>query len=880
MKVPTLMSPRTRPVDNTEGYSQQRTSPAAFGAGIGNALQQFGGVLSQREEKTDRFSALTALSDFETQINRDFMEGQRESNPDGKGFAASAEADYERRANEFLATVPQNLREEFKYRVGQMKQGVVSKALEFQYKAGDEFFRQGISKEYEKARNALDPRLGGDPKQLEAYKTRMQETIDASDLLPQEKVQLWNRVQAGLEGVGYRAAVAQGVTAQNSALSGNIGAIIDSAAAKYGVDAATLRRVAWLESRGNPNAKNPNSSAGGLFQQLDSNAKQWGVENKFDPQQSAEGAARFMAANAKTLREALGREPTPGELYLAHQQGPGGALALLRDPSRRAVDVVGAEQVKLNGGNANMTAGEFANLWIKKAETASADVDSNPAFANVPYEDRLALTKDALSDAAKEETERARQNKALYESQLNTLLTNIHDGTAGQVEIDAFRQTHPNMDYSDLTKADSALKTYNEGLGLAATGFAKLQSGGVFDPTDTDDKKRVNAMVGKDGLTALQAGDRNVVTNGIIPLVQQTGMIPSDVSGSLMGMMRSTNQQRAMFAYDTLSQLNDASPRAFDQLPESVQKDVAFWRARKDMMPADELMAALNGGTTAEQRQAQMTLEKEAKDYLGTSVNKVPNLTTLVSNLPGEFASWYQSNPAMPALPWAAQAVYQEYQTEFIDAYKKYGNPTDASTAATEAMKKRWGVTSVGQKSLIRNPPETVYKAYNGSYDWINDAVRRENNLSSDTKFQLISDDTTASEVELYRSGQLDRPPSYKIATYKDGVWREVPGRQWFQVDPETKTQDEVNFRLDNELNNVKGRLSELAGTMIDAEQGFIQPDPDDVEEFNQLQTRYDELVKTRQTTKQAQEDEQALRIQRAREAGAKIGSMVNANNR
>lgn len=258
----------------------------------------------------------------------------------------------------------------------------------------------------------------------------------------------------------------------------------------------------------------------------------------------------------------------------------------------------------------------------------------------------------------------------------------------------------------------------------------------------------------------------------------------------------------------------------------------------------------------------------------------MPNLTTLVSNLPGEFASWYQSNPAMPALPWAAQAVYQEYQTEFIDAYKKYGNPTDASTAATEAMKKRWGVTSVGQKSLIRNPPETVYKAYNGSYDWINDAVRRENNLSSDTKFQLISDDTTASEVELYRSGQLDRPPSYKIATYKDGVWREVPGRQWFQVDPETKLQDETNFRLDNELNNVKGRLSELAGTMIDAEQGFIQPDPDDVEEFNQLQTRYDELVKTRQTTKQTQEDEQAQRIERARAAGAKIGSMINANNR
>lgn len=878
MKVPTLMSPRTRPVDNTEGYSQQRTSPAAFGAGIGNALQQFGGVLSQREEKTDRFSALTALSDFETQINRDFMEGQRESNPDGKGFAAAAEADYERRANEFLATVPQNLREEFKYRVGQMKQGVVSKALEFQYKAGDEFFRQGISKEYEKARNGLDPRLGGDPKQLEAYKTRMKETIDASDLLPQEKVQLWNRVQAGLEGVGYRAAVASHVSSAGGPsqaqafdiIKGHEGEVLTAYPDKR---ASTGKFDAWRIGYGSDTITAPDGT--------------WRRVQKGDVI-TKEDAVRDLNRRINEFQgiasKAVGVD-TWNKL-------PGNVQAALTSVTYNYGRLPKSVEIAVRTGNIEEIAMRVEQLSANKdrrrqeAEvirgkaTPSSSVDADPAFANVPYEDRLALTKDAVSDATQEANERARQNKALYESQLNTLLTNIHDGTAGQVEIDAFRQTHPNMEYSDLTKADSALKTYNEGLGLAATGFAKLQSGGVFDPTDTDDKKRVNAMVGKDGLAALQSGDRTVVTNGIIPLVQQTGMIPSDVSGSLMGMMRSTNQQRAMFAYDTLSQLSDASPRAFDQLPESVQKAVAFWRARKDMMPADELMAALNGGTTAEQRQAQMTLEKEAKDYLGTSVNKVPNLTTLVSNLPGEFASWYQSNPAMPALPWAAQAVYQEYQTEFIDAYKKYGNPTDASTAATEAMKKRWGVTSVGQKSLIRNPPETVYKAYNGSYDWINDAVRRENNLSSDTKFQLISDDTTASEVELYRSGQLDRPPSYKIATYKDGVWREVPGRQWFQVDPETKLQDETNFRLDNELNNVKGRLSELAGTMIDAEQGFIQPDPDDVEEFNQLQTRYDELVKTRQTTKQTQEDEQAQRIERARAAGAKIGSMINANNR
>lgn len=873
MKVPTLMSPRTRPVDNTAGYSQQRTSPAAFGAGVGNALQQFGGVLQQREEKTDRFSALTSLSDFETQINRDFVEGQRESNPDGKGFAASAEADYERRASDFLSTVPQNLREEFRYRISQMKQGVVSKALEFQYKAGDEFFRQGISKEYEKARNGLDPRLGGDPKQLEAYKTRMQETIDASDLLPQEKVQLWNRVQAGLEGVGYRAAVASHVSSAGGPsqaqafdiIKGHEGEVLTAYPDKR---ASTGKFDAWRIGYGSDTITAPDGSH---------RTVQKG--DKITKEDAVRDLNRRIGEFQRTAAGAVGTE-TWNKL-------PGNVQAALTSVTYNYGRLPKSVEIAVKTGNIEEIAMRVEQLSANKDRrrqeaaiirgqaTPSSDVDMDPAFANVPYEDRLALTKDAVSDATQAINERARQNKQLYESQLNTLLTGIHDGTAGQVEIDAFRQNHAGMDFGDITKMDAALKSYNEGLGLASTGFAKLQSGGVFDPTDTDDKKRVNAMVGKDGLAALQSGDRTVVTNGIIPLVQQTGMIPTDVSGSLIGMTRSTNQQRAMFGYDVLSQLSDASPQAFDQLPESVQKEVAFWRARKDNMPADELMATMRG-TTAEQRQAQETLRQQAIKYLGTTENKVPNLDTLVSKLPGEFASWYQSNPAMPALPWAAQAVYQEYQTEFVDAFSKYGNATDAATAASEAMKKRWGVTEVGQKSLMRNPPETVYKAYNGSYTWINDAVRRENKLDADTKFQLISDDTTASEVELYRAGQLDRPPSYKIATYKDGVWKEVPGRQWFQVDPETKLQDETKFRSDNEMTRVKARLSELANTMIDAEQGFIQPDPDEVEEFNQLQGRYEELLKTRKDTA----DEEAAKIERAKKAGAAIGSMVNANNR
>jgi hypothetical protein len=136
--------------------------------------------------------------------------------------------------------------------------------------------------------------------------------------------------------------------------------------ARYGLPEGYLERTAQIESGGNPNAKNPNSSAGGLFQFIDSTAQQYGLQNKFDPAQATDAAARLAADNAMHLRRVLGREPTAAELYLAHQQGAGGAAKLLANPNARAVDVVGADAVRLNGGDANMTAGQFASKWTGK----------------------------------------------------------------------------------------------------------------------------------------------------------------------------------------------------------------------------------------------------------------------------------------------------------------------------------------------------------------------------------------------------------------------------------------------------------------------------------------------------------------------------------
>lgn len=161
-------------------------------------------------------------------------------------------------------------------------------------------------------------------------------------------------------------------SAATRGMAGDIRAIVSQAAQRHGVDPGAMLRIAMIESSGNPKAKNPKSSAGGLFQFIDSTAAQYGLADRYDPAQAADAAARLAKDNAAHLRRVLRRDPTGAELYLAHQQGAGGAAKLLANPNAPAASIVGADAVALNGGHAGMTAGEFAGIWLKKAGGASS----------------------------------------------------------------------------------------------------------------------------------------------------------------------------------------------------------------------------------------------------------------------------------------------------------------------------------------------------------------------------------------------------------------------------------------------------------------------------------------------------------------------------
>lgn len=125
-------------------------------------------------------------------------------------------------------------------------------------------------------------------------------------------------------------------------------------------------KLAQIESGGNPNATSP-TGAKGVFQFIPSTWAQYGGGADIrDPNAQFAAVQKLTADNRSALARVLGREPTAGELYLAHQQGAGGAAKLLTNPDATPAQLGLGRAVAVNGGNPNAPAGQFVQKWTSK----------------------------------------------------------------------------------------------------------------------------------------------------------------------------------------------------------------------------------------------------------------------------------------------------------------------------------------------------------------------------------------------------------------------------------------------------------------------------------------------------------------------------------
>lgn len=188
--------------------------------------------------------------------------------------------------------------------------------------------------------------------------------------------------------------------AEGAGASAGAGAMPSSARMERIVDA-----MIGAESGGRANARNPNSSAGGLGQIIDSTwldlirryrpdmmqgrSRNQVLGLKFNAGLNREMTLRYAEENAAKL-QAAGHAVTPGNVYLAHFLGPQGALRALSLPPSAPIGAVMSRAaiaanrgVRINGKPiASFTMADLRNWATYKTRSAfgAEDVDAPPVF--------------------------------------------------------------------------------------------------------------------------------------------------------------------------------------------------------------------------------------------------------------------------------------------------------------------------------------------------------------------------------------------------------------------------------------------------------------------------------------------------------------------
>lgn len=790
MRVPTSSTPRTQ---RESGATPFVRNGAAAGpqsqANLANALVQtgntfgsMGGLIQEQAKQAQRFGVMQNFSAFTSSVEERMTELKRNADPAQGNFADQAQAEYSNWEAEWLDTVPNEFYDEFATRAADVKANVARDSLAFQYERTDEYFRQGLTDQLNLSLMALDQ--DGSIESLAAQRARLDEFIENTTLSEAEQTALRRQAYKAIESVSYKSEVRRGNI--------EVGALGVGSAPGDAVDLLLEFDGASLEN--------------GLDYETNRELLGERVKEAEQTAVAAVGDLDRWAAMPSRVRSAI--------ISLVDDLGE------LPETVRQAIDSGDLESVAqavqdLSGTDGDRRETE-AKIILGLGTMPEGVLDADPRYANIPYEDRLALRADAEREAAAQQTADQQAAIAQQKASINSLMVNLFDGNAGQYEIDQAREQGWLTDFEDIKRAQGIIADQTKGLIATQQIQSMIASGLTGNPGDTDFVNAFNTFANQ-GAPALRDRDPAFVQNVLVPAVRTLGDLPTDTVGLLSGMTRSQDPNQALFAFDTLNQLEQASPEAYNaRVPEALQADVEYWRTAAQYMPADEVLAGIRVGTTQEERTRNTMLREEARTLINDgTVNTVTATERFIQNIVGNVAG---GNPMFQGDPITAAGVKgqltADFQQLFEREYARDGNEAKAQERATAALSRVWQVSTVGgQRQLMKYPPEAVgYETWNGSHDWITEQGRTDLGLEPNTSFQLISDEQTRSEFQAWQGGATARPSYLAVYTDANGNLRmpteTLPGaggerfdtgkpmRLFFEVTPEMQAVKEEQFAV------------------------------------------------------------------------------------
>jgi hypothetical protein len=532
---------------------------------------------------------------------------------------------------------------------------------------------------------------------------------------------------------------------------------IRAAARSAGVDPQAAMTIALLENpKFDPEARPTKdgkalSTAHGLFQITDRTWKGLGGSDKdrADPRRQIELGLKNIAQTRDELKRSLGRDPQGWELYLGHQQGAGGAAALLAAPGKNAVDVLTpfyssrAEALKAvvdNGGAADTTAGAFAQTWQAKYAAAEprAGQDVIARFATPEGRKRAYQAAEKVVDEV---------NK----TRVAALDIAVDRGLSGHADIKAavaagWLDAGSDKYTSLVKKADDNLKAAQEAQARSERVDQAIRFGVPLDPRNHDDLKAADEQY----RARAQTWKPEEMVPNTVAFARQIGVLPETVQSLIRRGVRATDPQRVRQAVDLVQQLRGANPALLNDLgsdelvavntvanlvSEGMEpgKAVETMRGLTRMNPEQKSQLAQAYGQAVKGNPAAVYLAKNLMGRYGAPV-LTPYLRGAGEALSGDFEGAGKSVGAGVkgqffggvGLPPALTAEFDHLSRAF---FLQNGGDLDAARqTALDVVSRTWGRSEFGDTRLMKWAPETMFSQFHDDRDarWQREQLRQE----------------------------------------------------------------------------------------------------------------------------------------------------------
>lgn len=413
--------------------------------------------------------------------------------------------------------------------------------------------------------------------------------------------------------------------------------------------------------------------------------------------------------------------------------------------------------------------------WAKAGDYKRDAFDTDSRYAAIPYERRVAIRADAEKLANADTIQIFQEEQARNAAWKNDFFIGLNDGKLGQAALDAAKAEGRLSSYEDQVKAQKILDNKKEEQTLEQSALLKYKDPmSVWDAGSKDDRDKANALVGGErGRAALVQDGQRYMAQFVLPFIQRARVIPTDVSGQLAAMLQLRDPEKAWFALDALSQIQRANPEAYDiQVTKQVQESVDRWNALKDYTPRDELLRAVRGGDSPEDRNIRIDRRKEGVTFLAEKKNKTPQIDTIVADILKDSSSVFQRVSPDTQLPFAMAELERQVHEIWLTEYERGATEEQATKIATDSVKRRWGIWQMeGQNQFMElPPPKAGYKSMFGGFSWMGAQLRTELKLTPTQSAELQADAQTKDEFARWQANPKAPLPSYRLYQNENGV--------------------------------------------------------------------------------------------------------------